>query len=390
MRRATFLQRSAAFAGVASFAPLQLRAASAAEDVLRRLSLIDANVDRIMRVTVCTRPFRSAGPRIETERVGDKVVVHNYGHGGSGWSLSWGSAALALEQVARAGETSGEVAVIGCGALGLSAALTAQRAGLKATIYAKERPPFVRSARATGSWTPDSRIALQSAAAPAFGATWERMARTSRTMYESYLGAPGNPVEWVDSFFFSDTRDDDASDASHPPRHVFASYRNRIADITPAYRDFTNPDGTLPFGTKRARQGKSLKFNIADYSRQLMSDFYAAGGTIETRDFHSPGDLATLPQLVIINCTGYGARALWSDESIIPIRGQIAWLIPQESVDFGLYWDGLNVLGRRDGIVVQPSPQGDDTGWNDPDETPDRAAAEAGVTLLRQFLARQG
>ena len=61
-------------------------------DVLPKLMLIRAEVDRIFRVTVCLRPFRTAGPRLDAERVGDKTVVHNYGHGGSGWSLSWGRA----------------------------------------------------------------------------------------------------------------------------------------------------------------------------------------------------------------------------------------------------------------------------------------------------------
>jgi hypothetical protein len=108
-------------------------------------------------VTVCLRPFRAAGPRLDVERVGDKAVVHNYGHGGSGWSLSWGSSSIAVEKAMAAGER--DVAVIGCGALGLTSAILLQRAGAKVTIYAKERPPEVRSARATGSWTPDSRIA---------------------------------------------------------------------------------------------------------------------------------------------------------------------------------------------------------------------------------------
>ena len=53
-----------------------------------RLAPLRAELDRIFRVTVCSRPFRAAGPRLDVEKVGDKVVVHNYGHGGSGWSLS--------------------------------------------------------------------------------------------------------------------------------------------------------------------------------------------------------------------------------------------------------------------------------------------------------------
>src|SRR4030081_366669 len=134
---------------------------------------IRAESDRIFRVTVCLRPFRAAGPRLDVERVGDKTVVHNYGHGGSGWSLSWGSSSIAVEKAMATGER--DVAVIGCGALGLTSAILLQRAGAKVTIYAKERPPEGRSAGATGSWTPDSRIALTNSISPDFPALWEKM-----------------------------------------------------------------------------------------------------------------------------------------------------------------------------------------------------------------------
>ena len=80
-------------------------------------------------------------------------------------------------------------------------------------------------------------------------------------------------------------------------------------------------------------------FNIADYSRQLINDFLIAGGKIETVEFHSPADLRLLPQTIVFNCTGYGACQLWSDESIIPVRGQIGWLIPQPEVTYGLYFE---------------------------------------------------
>ena len=143
-------------------------------DAVPTLVPIRAHEDRIFRITVCLRPFRMEGPRIEAERVGDKVVVHNYGHGGSGWSLSWGSSGIALGKAMEALAASGggkDVAAIGAGALGLTSATLLQRAGATVTIYAKERPPFVRSARATGSWTPDSRVAFASKVAAGFPGT---------------------------------------------------------------------------------------------------------------------------------------------------------------------------------------------------------------------------
>ena len=87
-------------------------------DALPRIMPIRAHVDRIFRVTVCLRPFRAAGPRLDVERVADKTVIHNYGHGGSGWSLSWGSSGIAVGKAMASGER--DVAVIGCGALGLT------------------------------------------------------------------------------------------------------------------------------------------------------------------------------------------------------------------------------------------------------------------------------
>jgi len=77
---------------------------------------VRAHMRRVFDITVCSRPFRAAGPRLNTEMLGDTLVVHNYGHGGSGWSLSWGSAQIVLEKALARGDKN--LAVIGCGALG--------------------------------------------------------------------------------------------------------------------------------------------------------------------------------------------------------------------------------------------------------------------------------
>src|SRR3984893_5769937 len=166
------------------------------------LARLRASPDRITAITVCTRPFRAQGPRLDVERVGSKTIVHNYGHGGSGWSLSWGSSTLATQKAPATDER--ENGVIGCGALGLTSALLLQRAGARVTIYAKDLPPNVRSSLATGLWTPDSRICLEDQATPAFKQLWAGMGRQSFLTYQTLLGLPGNPVEFIDNYFVSD------------------------------------------------------------------------------------------------------------------------------------------------------------------------------------------
>jgi len=413
MNRRDFLHSSTALAALSlagcNRKPVTTSAAATAPtlpyyDRVPALAPIRAHEDRIFRITVCLRPFRATGPRIELEKVADKSIIHNYGHGGSGWSLSWGSSTIAVDKAlaafastANAGAPSPEIAVIGCGALGITSATLLQRAGARVTIYAKERPPFVRSSRATGSWTPDSRVAFASAAPATFPAQWEQMARTSWSMYQSFLGMPGTPIEYIDTYGLSDL---DATEALRRREHLtptptgnpaqpeldFIRLQSRIPDLLPNPIDL--PPGTHPFPTRHARRATTLMFNVADYSRQLVTDFLIAGGKIETAEFHNPSEVSTIKQQVIINCTGYGARQLWSDNSITPVRGQIAWLIPQPEVNYGLNFGSLNVLSRRDGIVVQPSPQGEATGWNDDNEQPNRQEAEEGVRQLATLMNR--
>ncbi len=279
------------------------------------------------------------------------------------------------------------VGVIGCGALGLTSAILLQRAGAKVTIYARERPPEVRSARATGSFTPDSRIALTNSVAPDFPALWEKMCRTSFHMYESYLGMAGNPVEWTDRYALSDVAPGQGqASARREDALDFARFRNRVADLTP--RAIELPPGSHPFPTRYARRNSSLTFNVADYSRQLVNDFLVEEARSSGLSFMNLPELSRVGEKVIINATGYGARALWKDESIVPVRGQIAWLIPQPDVNYGMSYKGVDVIGRRDGIVVQDVGKGNMEGYKDDNEQPDRAAAESAVRVVAELYGR--
>ena len=350
-----------------------------------QLPRLHASPDRITNITVCTRPFRAQGPRLDVEKIGSKTIVHNYGHGGSGWSLSWGSSTIAVQKALSTGER--DIAVIGCGALGLTSSLLLQRAGARVTIYAKDLPPNVRSCLATGLWTPDSRICLEENATPAFKQLWEGMARQSFQTYQTLLGLPGNPVEFIDSYFVSDTPRVPRS--SRPPsddgRPPFAELqRELIPDLIPNAEDFA--PGQHTFGARYLRRNALMMFNLTAYARLLLADFHANGGKIDVREFHSPADFSPLPEKTLINATGYGSRSLFGDQSITPVRGQLARMIPDPTVNYGLYYKHVSFVPRRDGLVFQVV--GDDYyGLDNDSTTPDRAEAELAVNTIAGLFA---
>jgi len=385
MQRREFVRQGAATLGVLALAAGHGAVAEPATAGSRvpRLPPVRASMDRVIKITVCTRPFRAQGPRLDVEQIGHKTVVHNYGHGGSGWSLSWGSSSLAAAKALSTGTR--DCAVIGCGALGLTSALTLQRAGARVTIYAKDLPPELRSMWATGVWSPDSRICLAEQATPTFKSLWAQMARTSFRAYSNYLGLPGAPVEWYDNYELSDTPYDRfAAEQAAANTIAFAELQREMTpEIGPVPQDLL--PGSHSFPVPYVRRATNMMFNLIAYQRLLLSDFRAAGGMIEQREFHEPRDLAHLPQKCIINCTGYGARALFNDESIVPVRGQLTRLVPQPELNYGLAYRNVFVVPRRDGIVLQYFSADEAQGYNDPSTEPDLQEARLAVDTIAQL-----
>ena len=52
---------------------------------------VKASADRVIRTLAGLRPYRDEGFVVREQRIGDTRVIHNYGHGGGGITLSWGS-----------------------------------------------------------------------------------------------------------------------------------------------------------------------------------------------------------------------------------------------------------------------------------------------------------
>src|SRR6266478_7787860 len=73
----------------------------------RHFAPVKVSRDRIIREVVGLRPYRPEGFRVEAERIGEKLLVHNYGHGGAGITLSWGTASLAVDVLSEPGADRG-------------------------------------------------------------------------------------------------------------------------------------------------------------------------------------------------------------------------------------------------------------------------------------------
>jgi D-amino-acid oxidase len=59
--------------------------------------VLNVKEPKIIAERVGLRPFRKSGVRVERDRSrDDRLVIHNYGHGGAGFTVSWGCAAKAL------------------------------------------------------------------------------------------------------------------------------------------------------------------------------------------------------------------------------------------------------------------------------------------------------
>src|SRR6202035_5189980 len=92
-----------------------------------RQSPVIVDRSRVIRTIVGLRPYRPSGFVLDAEPLGEKLLIHNYGHGGCGVTLSWGTAQVAVEHALL--RSNRQAAVIGCGAVGLATARLLQDHG---------------------------------------------------------------------------------------------------------------------------------------------------------------------------------------------------------------------------------------------------------------------
>jgi glycine/D-amino acid oxidase-like deaminating enzyme len=298
---------------------------------LRRVNI---SPDRVIRTVVGLRPYRDAGFVLRADKLDDKLLIHNYGHGGGGITLSWGTAHLAME-IAQATDHR-RCAVIGCGAVGLASARLMQQLGWDVTIYARDLPPDTTSNIAGAQWSPAS-VFDPDAVSPAF---YDLLGSALEHSYRHFQHLVGDRygIRWVSNYMLS--------------RRPFRSddLFSRFAHFYPELRDLDADDH--PFPAPYARHFNTMFIEPPVYLPAVMHDYQVAGGRIVVREFARAADFALLDEPVIFNCTGLGSRELFGDEILIPAKGQLSVLLPQVGINYLMIYSGIYMFPRKDGVLL--------------------------------------
>ena len=299
---------------------------------LRRVKVSD---ERVIRTIAGLRPFRRSGFNVSAERRGAKTLIHNYGHGGGGISLSWGTSSLAVE-LAGVGNRR-NCAVIGAGVMGLTTARLAQDRGWNVTIYSKDLPPDTTSNVAGGQWSPTS-VYDQELVTPAFRQQFDRAMAIAYRYFQDLVG-PRYGVRWISNYNLSDESSEEED------------FQNRYQAFYPQLRYLRQ--GDHPFPVDYARHYDTMLIEPAVFLPAVMSDFFGAGGRIGIREFAAAEEILALEEEVIFNCTGLGSHALFGDDMLMPVKGQLTFLLPQAEVEFNIIGNGgLYMFPRSDGILL--------------------------------------
>ena len=307
-------------------------------DARRRLPPVRVAADREIRTVVGLRPFRPSGFRVAAEPLGDKLVVHNYGHGGAGVTLSWGTADLAT-RLALASSPARSIAVIGAGAFGLATARLLQLRGATPTIYAAALPPDTTSNIAAAQVFPFLAYGQGALVSP-FREQFVAAAHFSYHWYQLLVG-PLYGVRWMTNYLLGDDK---------PGDRGLTGWQSPIRDMLPQLADLGAAEH--PFAQPWVRRFASMMVDTPVYLNQLQRDVRLGGATFVVRRFESAAELAALPEPTLINCTGLGAKPLFADEELTPVKGQLTVLLPQPEVDYAVIYRDLYMFSRRDGVLL--------------------------------------
>lgn len=311
--------------------------------------------DQIIQVVSGLRPCRRGGLRLESQQLGNKTIIHNYGHGGSGITLSLGTAIAAADLVTD----KKPVAILGAGVIGLTTARELAKRGCQVTIYAKDSGHDTVSAIAGALWLP---VGID-------------------------IDHPQIGTEKLNHLL----------NLSHNALQNLDPNRYGIEPITvyePAYaqsNDHYFDNGTIPTPTpidrlpfpgppRTGRSFDSLFIHTPRYLDAILDDLNQLGVQIINQEFTHLDQLEALDEPTLINCLALGSLTLFNDTAMYPARGILVHLKAQD-LGYAIH-DGFKFIFPRDTALILGGCF-DENVW---DELPDEQIAKEIIAHHRRFF----
>jgi len=312
----------------------------------------DLTDDMFLRAVCGLRPCRHGGLRIETEQLGQKQVIHHYGHGGCGVTIAFGTTPIAtglVQEQAAAGEP---LAVLGAGVVGLVTATTLAQLGYRVTIYADQIGKRTTSVIAGAIWLP---VGIE------FGSTPGEIEQRDQILHSAF----GSLRELDPERYGIETLDVYEPQGTQTEEGLFTP---GLIEEPELISEFPFPCDALA-----ERRFQTLYIHSPRFLTSLQDDLSRLGVTIKTRRFSSHTQLVELPQRVIVNCTAMGSRTLFGDDLIYPARGVLVHMKPQ-NLGYCVHDGYKYMFPREDALILG--------GCFQPDRDDDRPDEE----MVREIL----
>jgi len=271
------------------------------------LSTPNFSEDQFVDYGVGIRPARKGDLRLEVQTLAGKTVIHNYGHGGAGISLSFGCSQVVTELVEECEKNS--VAVLGSGIIGLTAANDLLDRGFQVTIYSADFPPYTTSNVGTGIWEPFLLSDPDDLVRTLGTVAYQRFQALADNDFPEFEGVSRINVY---SFGVSEER------KSHLPNPV---------DVEVSFDHHVTHEGV---------NWQTFRIDGDLFMQDLLEKVVLKGAKCIKRAFNSKDELLELEEPILINCMGYGAKTVFNDNLLIPIRGQLLYFAPQTNIDYVL------------------------------------------------------
>jgi glycine/D-amino acid oxidase-like deaminating enzyme len=302
--------------------------------------------ETVIETNVGMRPCREGSFNISiSEDDEGKIIVNNYGHGGSGWTTVFGSVNKAIKLYEDAGFPKDKpLIVLGSGCIGLVTAIELKRQGYNVVALQTKELNDITSYKAGAIFA-----VIPHGYSEEVRADISKMAYESFAVYQLILKGEHSYIPSTSVKFM--------------PAYLSDRPKNAIELKTLGLLDSIEPV-TLDFG-KVKREGfykvPGLYIEPAQVMKALTQEVIKLEIPILIQEACC---FCCVEAPVVFNCTGMGAKELMDDKQLTPIRGHTLTLSKEagsghmDYMIFGKFNEGSLYLLPRSLSVTEEYPDG--------------------------------